>query len=443
MTVVSNNFEGGTDGVAISTANSGGASGTAFDAPYSTGFTYSAADATQGSMGASVAGSGATGGGQWNLASVAHVAAKMKFKAKATPSSDTHLMRLQNASATRLFSIHITGTTQKIRVDDASGTTGVFTFANALTAGTYYRLEAYLVCGSTTSNGTIKVGYYLGNSTTPVESVYLNTAANVGTATTFTTLIMGKYSGTAEAYGFDEFAYDVSASDLIGVGSTTPPTVSTPANQNVSAASTVTASVTASSSSGVITGYAWSYVYPASGGPTLTGATTNTVSFTAGSAGALYLLQCVVTDSNSVTTTVTTEVRVPTSGTATTLPGAAAATVGTWSNVGGGATAGDALADGSDTTYVESAALSATETSIRDRVQPITARSSLNLTIREQQDTGGTTTSKVRLYEGATLRQTWTLTITTAWADYPLTLTTPAAITDWGNLYLEFAATSP
>lgn len=441
MAVISNNFEGGTDGVAVSAANSGGASGTAFDSPWGTGFTFSAADATQGSMGASV-GTSLFGAGQWTLSSVSHVAVKMKFKAKATPTADTFLIRLHNSGGTRIFSVHINGAA-KIRVDDASGTTGVFTFANAITSGTVYRLEAYVVCGSTNSNGTIKVGYYLGNSTSPVESVYLNTAANVGTGATLTSLIMGKYNNAVEAYGFDEFAYDTAATDLIGIPAGSPPTVSTPANQNVSASAPATVSVTASSGSGTITGYAWTYVYPASGGPTLTGASTNSISFTTGSAGALYQLQCVVTDSNSLTTTVTTEVRVPTTGTATFLPGSPAALTGSWSNVGGASTPGDAVSDNSDTTYTESAALSASAVSERFRYQPMAARSALDLPQKFAQDTSGTTTIKFRLFEGATQRQEWTQAITTTPTTYTFTVTSPGAITDWGNLYGELVATAP
>jgi hypothetical protein len=73
----------------------------------------------------------------------------------------------------------------------------------------------------------------------------------------------------------------------------------------------------------------------------------------------------------------------------------------------------------------------------------MTARSALSVTVRLAQDTSGATTAKVRLYEGATQRQEWVQAITTAFTDYTFSLTTPSAIGDWGNLYLEAAATSP
>lgn len=444
VTTASNNFEGGTNGVAVTASNSGGASGTAFDIMFGTALTYSTAAATQGTMGASVATS-AIGAAGWNLANVTKCSAHMKFTISAVPTTgDMYLMRYHNSGGTRLFDVHVQGT-GKLRIFDASGAT-VWTGTNVLTPSTVYRLEAYVVAGSTASNGTIKVGYYLGNSTTPVETVYLNTAANVGTASSFAVVYMGKYNNAVESYTFDELALDTTLSDFIGVPTASPPTVSITANQNVAANAAVSATVTASSSSGTITGYAWSVLYSSTTSPTLTGASTTTVSLTATSdttKGHLYILQCVVTDSNSLTTTVTTEVRVPCSGDVTTLPGVSASTSGSWSNVGGAASGGDALADNSDTTYVESSALSATEQSIRYRLAPMTARSSLTLTVRLEQDTSGSTTAKVRLFEGSTQRQQWTQAITTAFNDYALSLTSPGAVADWGNLYLEAAATSP
>ncbi|WP_431279884.1 hypothetical protein [Leifsonia poae] len=447
MTSGSNNFEGGSNGVAITNANSGGASGTAFDSAFGAGFLYSASDATQGTMGASVAG-GTFGAGQWNLPNSTKFSAKMKFTPKASPAtSDAHLMRAHNGSGGRLFTVHI-NTAGKLRVDDAVGTSGVFTFSNVLAANTTYRLEAYVVAGTTTSNGTIKVAYYTGNSTTPVESTYLNSAANVGAASNFTSLYMGKYTNTAEAYGFDEFAFDTSLTDFIGVGTTTPPMVSTPPNQNVAVSAAVTAAVVASSSSGTISSYAWSYVYPVSGtgAPTLSGTTTNTVSLTAGSAGSLYTLQCIVTDSNALTTTVSTEVRVPTTGSASALPGPPTAVSGSWSNVGGAATEGEALSDASSTTYVESSNLSGTGQSERFRMVPMVARSSLDIASQLWLGTSGAATAKVRLYQGSTQLQEWTQALTTTTPTiytFSASSGTVTAITDWGNLYLESYATSP
>lgn len=71
----------------------------------------------------------------------------------------------------------------------------------------------------------------------------------------------------------------------------------------------------------------------------------------------------------------------------------------------------------------------------------MTARSALNLSVRLETDTTGTVSTKVRLFEGSTQKQQWTPTVTNQWAD--IVLSSTATISDWGNLYVEFAATSP
>lgn len=452
-----NSFEGGTDGTLITAPASGGASGTAFDAIYGSAFFWKAAAALQGTMGAEVAAS-QFGAGQWTLSGT-KVSGKMYFQPKAVPTADTFLMRVEKADGTRLFSVHANAA-GKLRIDDAAGTTGTFTFAAVLDPTKYYRLEAYVVAGSTTSNGTIKVAYYIGNNTTPQETalagtvggVYTNTTANVGTAQTMGRIIEGKANNAPEAWWFDGIAFDTTLSDFIGVGTTTPPTVSTPPVQNQPISTPTSVSVTASSSSGTITGYAWSYLYPAggTGAPALTGASTNTVSFTTPStAGKLYQLQCVVTDSNGLTTTVQTEVRVPTSGDATVLPGSPTNIVGSWANVGGAATQGDALADSSASTYIESAALSATGQSERFRVQPMLLRGSLDIPVQFSIGSSGAVTAKARLYLGNTQLQEWSHTPVSTNPAVPDVFTDSvtsgnlALITDWGNLWYEPYGTSP
>lgn len=439
-----NNFEGGTNGVGLTTGppnNTGGASGTQFDTIFGVGALFSNSSPFQGAMCMRVA-AGAFGAAGWTISST-KVSFQMWWTPEAVATADTHLIRVHNSGGTRLASVHL-NSLGFLRVDDATGTAGINTFTTKPTAGTTYRIEVLFVAGTTTSNGRIKVAFYVGNSLTPVDTVYDNAAANVGTAQTFTQIVGGKYTTSPEAHRFDKMGFDTTLTDFIGLPAASPPTVSTPAVQNVSAGAAVSVGVTASSSTGTITGYAWSYLYPSSGGPTLTNPTTATVSFTAGAVGKLYQLQCIVTDSNGLTTTVTTEVRVPSAGDITTLPGAPLVTVGAaWSNVGGASTVGDALADGLDTTYAESPNMSATEVSLRQRLAPSTARSVAQFTVQLFEDTVGASTIRVRLYEGATLRQTWTQAVTGVLLPYPFDVTTPAAISDWGNLALEFAGTAP
>lgn len=223
-----------------------------------------------------------------------------------------------------------------------------------------------------------------------------------------------------------------------------PPTVSVIGRQDVAAGALVNLSATGSDSDGTIAGYAWSFDYPSSGAPALTGANTASPSFTAGAAGSLYLLRCTVTDDDGATASATTEVRVPlvsTTWNARPLPGSGSG-VGSWSVIGGASSIGEALADESDATYVESGTLTATAQTRRVRVQPVTTSTGVSFPVRLSLSDASAATVKMRLYEGSVLRQEWTVPVTTTPTTYSLPLTTPSAIGDWGSLFLELVGTT-
>jgi hypothetical protein len=215
MTRFFNTFEGGVADTAINPGNSGGASGTAFSAFGGTGTpTYKAAAAMHGSLGWQT---GTTSAAEYFVADVtaaAGVAARMYFRLDALWNNDFALLRFLNGS-TRLVSWHA-NSQNKLRLSDATGTSGIWTAANALLANTWYRLEMYAKPGTTSSNGTIKGAYFLGDSTTPVETFYLSTAANVGTSTTIDKIQFGKVFAAGVGAKFDSFAWDDNASDFIG-----------------------------------------------------------------------------------------------------------------------------------------------------------------------------------------------------------------------------------
>jgi len=221
-----------------------------------------------------------------------------------------------------------------------------------------------------------------------------------------------------------------------------PPTVTVGSNQDVSAGATVSLTSTASDSDGTVASRLWTFDYPTSGAPTLTGSTSANASFTAGAVGNLYILRHTATDNLGATGYATMEVRVPTGGTIAPLAGAGTG-AGTWTNTGGAGSEGVALNDASDSTYVESATASGTEQNRRWRLNPSSVRTSGTITVRVAQDISGTIVAKVRLFEGSTQRQEWTITTTTSIADQTVTLSggTISAITDWGNLYVEVAVT--
>lgn len=282
-----------------------------------------------------------------NFASTA-IAVRAYFYLPATPADSVNLLSVYSSTDTRAAVVGITAAGKLYIRDSASSSLAVGTVN--IPANTWVRLEMYATAG--TSGATINAAMYNFDSTTPLDAVW-SSAAN--TATTLSSLRVGKenYSGYAATYWVDDVAIETAASGLIGPMVNLPPTIDAGTDQNVSASATVNLSATAADPDGSVTSYAWTYDYPSSGAPALTGGSTATPSFTAGAAGSLYILRCTVTDSGGATASDTVEVRVPLTGAFTTLPMNGTKT-GTWTLAGSATTDGAALADSDDTTYTES-----------------------------------------------------------------------------------------
>lgn len=222
MTSKGNSFEGGTNGAAVSAANSGGASGDAFTAVSIVAPNTMVYDNTRAAHGAQS--TKLTGGVlgvmacYYDFTGSSAVAVRAYFYFTALPTADHHLIAMQTAGgATRLLSIHINGAS-KLRIADASGTTGVWTATNTMPVNQWVRIDLYAAPGSATNNGVAKGGVYLGDSTTPIEAIYSSTAANLGAGQTIGRLVLGKTNAStfATPYWMDDPRYNDAASDFVG-----------------------------------------------------------------------------------------------------------------------------------------------------------------------------------------------------------------------------------
>jgi hypothetical protein len=297
------------------------------------------------------------------------------------------------------------------------------------------------------------VAFYPGDSTTPVETPFSSAVMNVGT-TDIASVRFGRSSSIAQAWScyLDDIALQTGATGLIGPTSNAAPTATITSNQTVAASASVSATVIAADSDGTIASYAWTGTrYTTTGAPasiSLTNPTTATCSYTASAltSGVLDVLSCLITDNGGATVTKTTEVRVPTTGAAKPLSGYDSATA-SWTLIGGGASIGASLNDGSSTTRVESPDITSTFTEQMVRLAPMSTRTSYRQTIADAVlTTSATNANKVRIYTGATQvteRATTTLKktsddttsdVTTSDLSLYLDLTSPevTAVTDWG-----------
>lgn len=446
---ITNNAEGGSNGTAVTTGNSGGSSGTAFlTVAAGAGGTIVFNNTTK--MHGALAYAFTPGAGTacycvFNDAGTGTVNFSFRGYMYITgnPSSETQWLTVQTSAGGAIVTINLT-TTGKLKVVNAAAAT-LGTFTNSIPLNTWTRISIFGTSNATTGAVTVKM--YPGDSGTVTETQAF-TNVNTGASVACNRIVVGKLTATGNlaAYYVDDLALDVSSATEIGATVLFPPTVTNLAgNQNVTAASTANLSYSASDSDGTVASLATTFDFPTSGTPAITGGTTATPSFTAGSAPNLYVVRQTATDNDALTGFATAEVRVPTSADWKPLSGYTPVTTGTWNNIGGAANIGAAVADASDATYAESAALSGSSQEIRWRLEPATTRSAASITFRVAQDTAGTTTVTGRLYEGNTLRQSWTLTTTTSPADQVCALSggTIAAITDWGNLWAAVAGTSP
>lgn len=378
--------------------------------------------------------------GQQSINATTSFSVRFFLRISSMPSAAVWIMNLVNGTSQRM-ALELT-TTGGLRIrDDAQA--NIYTSSD-LSTGTAYRVEFFCTLNPTT--GTARLTIYSGNSMTVVQDSGLLTNRNTG-ADNYDAFRLGAKcsTGTVTAtLAMDNWAYDDTQAAYIGPFGT-PPVANAGTDQDVAASATVNLSGTATDSDGTISSTVWTFDYASSGPPSFTGGTTLTPSFTAGAVGNLYIARLTATDNDAFTHFDTVEVRVPLGGAtdAFTLTGNGTG-AGTWSNVGGASTEGDALADNSDATYVQSGTVSGTPQLRRFRIQPANIRATSDIIVRMATDTG-TANTTIRLYQDTTLRQTWTQAITTTITDYTKSLsagTITAIGNDWGNLYVEIEVTS-
>jgi hypothetical protein len=215
-----NTFEGGSNGVAITTGNSGGASGDAFQAIGGTLGTFSTAAAMQQAMGLRVAyANGVAGSGAcfWQgLGSfTTDVFLRMYFRVDALPTSvgGVVLCRYLDASSGTCAGVKLLAS-GKFQNHNASGGVIGSPSTTVISLNTVYRLEMRVT--PSTTNGNMESRLFLGDSLTPIESI-ASGASQVFTANIDEARLGTPNTTTQTAdtnFDFDGFA--VATGDWIG-----------------------------------------------------------------------------------------------------------------------------------------------------------------------------------------------------------------------------------
>lgn len=208
MTVIDNNFDGGTDSTAMTTGNTGGASGTAF-AAVEPAATFSNEWSNSGALSMKLASTAVSSYGRWvttgkNLKYREYV----NFTTAHTGDFVLAEPRITTSSATKIALVLINGANQ-LRLRIAATSADVWTAADPFPLNQPVRVEALFEVGTTTSDGRARIAYFLGDSLTPIEDSGWITGLNLrGDTGDITAFFIGKVSSAA--YGGNAYVDDVS-----------------------------------------------------------------------------------------------------------------------------------------------------------------------------------------------------------------------------------------
>jgi hypothetical protein len=161
--------------------------------------------------------SGSTCSNRWNGFSSTAFAASGYYWIDTMPGAETWFVDI-TAGGARVIILEITSTGH-FRVLDSRGTgTPVYNSALTYPTGQWVRWEVYATVAA--SGATIKAALYLGDSTTPTDSIGVTTPYTSGQTGTVPadTIIWGKGdSGTyASTFWGDAFQFNTAATDFIG-----------------------------------------------------------------------------------------------------------------------------------------------------------------------------------------------------------------------------------
>jgi len=306
MGIYKQDSEGNSNGAAVSVATSGSGSNVAFG-NVNSGLTYSNAQAAHGTYSVSVPASVVHNGPNWPVLNGERTfAGRFYFYATGATSTDFVMLQLQvngGLSARVLFQ-----GTGKLRLT-TTGAVQRWTSTNTYPLNQWVRVEFEGNIGTTASNGQIRILYYLGDSTTPVDQSAWITGIDLGGGSgSLEQIFVYKYGSGTLAGSLWEDDYEIrTGSDYNGLIGPVPSTTAPIANAGryVIVAPGAQFTLDGTGTTGTVTGRSWTALWPQSGAPTLTGSSTNTPTGTANIEGSVYVYQLTVSNSGGSTSDTT------------------------------------------------------------------------------------------------------------------------------------------
>jgi hypothetical protein len=259
-----NTAEGGTNGTAVTTANSGGTSGDAWTDVKNT-WTFSNAQAASGTLSyqcSQVAGTGASV--MWDFSSApltTHYGRLYLYMTAFATQSHPIFKGLTAGFTSDSWRVDLTASGQ-VRIRDGAGT-ALATSTQTITTGAWWRFEWKVVCssGTGTTDGQITVNVYSGNSTTVSFSVSSTSANTETTSMSYFQAGPALSSPTVPTMYYDELVIDnASFPGPVGGGVNQPPTANAGPDASAEPGTTYTLQGSGTDTDGTITGYSWRQV---------------------------------------------------------------------------------------------------------------------------------------------------------------------------------------
>lgn len=203
MTVLVNSFGGGTSGTTVTTGNSGGASGNAWDfVAIGTGATvaYDNTHSIDGPLACHVANdaTGAAAALYWtsSLGTQSQVWFRGYLYFTAYPTNDVQIYATYDEGSALVSDTYIEANTGLITVQDTNFD-AIFTTANPIPLNQWFRIEGFVIGNAAVGQVQLKV-FDNANSATPTET--LTSAATQDTAGAMTQYIFGIISAANQEY---------------------------------------------------------------------------------------------------------------------------------------------------------------------------------------------------------------------------------------------------
>lgn len=211
------------------------------------------------------------------------------------PATNVVLFTARHASG-RILSI-IWSSSNTLAISDSVNTIRVVAAAGVLSLNTKYRI-AIVATGVSTTAGDIVVNVYAAEGSTVLATLHVTNA-------NFTTNQFwgGDLGSGGVVYNIGIEDLQVSGDSGPEIPAYVPASAGLTANAGVHQLVTPNSTVQLNGSNSVNnTTFSWSFLWPSSGAPALTGATSATPSFVAGTAGMIYALQLQVGDGSQTST---------------------------------------------------------------------------------------------------------------------------------------------